>query len=880
MMTVNKPITHTVPVSLRWAGQAWHALPAAAAAEVLSSDLTAGLIQAEAQQRLKTVGPNRLREEKPEPFWAEFLEELREPLILLLLGTGVLYAIWGELIDAATIFVVILTLNTIEAVNEQRAKKAISALRKLAEPIALVLREGRSQEAPVEQLVPGDVILLQAGRRVPADARLVESYGLAVDESSLTGESVPVNKEAGLSLSEDTSLAERANLVFSGTLVTRGRGQAIVVDTGMNTELGRVVGLARGVKEPRTPLQKAMDEVSKSLVWLALGFSLIVPVLGVLVAGQPVKTMLLTGLSLAFATIPEEMPIIITMVLALGAYRLSQQQAIVKRLKAVETLGAVTVIATDKTGTLTQNRMEVRELYPEANQTGILTAGTLCNDAVLEEGQQLRGDPLELALIRAALQQGLEIGQLESAYPRLNEYTFDNSRKRMSVIRRDGNSFRVWVKGAPESVLALSCGRLAAAGPEPLDDVTRQTILNKTAQMAAAGLRVIALAEKQAGSANLSQQKAESDLVFLGLAGLADPPRPEVREAIQMTHQAGIRSIMITGDHPLTARAIAGQIGLNRDGRVLTGPELDATSDEALRDLVGQVSIYARTTPEHKLRIVRALQDGGERVAVTGDGVNDTPALAAGDIGVAMGETGSDAAREAGDMVLADDNYATIVKAIREGRGLFENLKKAVRYYLAVKVALVCVTLLPVLLQVPVPFTPIQIILMELFMDLAAAATFVVEPPEGDLMRRPPRNPQAPFMDRAMIQSIFTGAAGLFVAVSAAYLLTWYSGAGLSVAQTVAFTAWLVGHVLLAINMRSERRPLFQLGFFSNRFMVIWGLATVLFVILVTFLPPLWIVLKTGPLSLVQWLLILALTIAGTFWLELRKLITLNYRRQ
>ncbi len=851
----------------------WFTVSAAETAELLATSIEAGLTFEEARRRLEKYGPNRLQEEEKEPFWEEFIEELREPLILLLVFTGVLYILLGEVGDGITIFVVILLLNAIETLNEQRAKKAISALQKLAEPTALVARDDRPVELPVDQIVPGDVILLQAGRRAPADARLVESYGLAVDESSLTGESAPVDKDTATIADDETPLAERRNMIYSGTLITRGRGRAIVVATGMATELGRVVGMARGVREPRTPLQQAMEEVSKSLVWLALGFSVAIPILGALIAHQPFQTMLLVGLSLAFATIPEEMPIIITMVLGLGAYRLSRENAIVKNLKAVETLGAITVIATDKTGTLTQNRMAVSEIFPAPNRREILSAGDLCNDTWIE-GDEIAGDPLEIALVRAAGEFGIEMQSLQSAHPRVAEFSFDNVRKRMSVVTKGQDGYHAWIKGAPESVLAVSSNLRTGIVDAPLDERARATILAEADRMAAAGLRLIAFAEKRAAAIPQNQDEAESELTFLGLAGLLDPPRAEVQGAIRLMQQAGIRSLMVTGDHPLTARAIAEAVGLDGNSRVVTGRELDRMSDRELDRVVVEASIFARTTPEHKLRIVRALQAQGQRVAVTGDGVNDAPALAVADIGVAMGATGSDVAREAGDIVLADDNYTTIANAVREGRHLFANLKKGVRYYLTIKVALVAVMLLPVLLQIPVPFAPIQIILMELFMDLAAAAAFVSEPAEGDLMRMPPRNPQARFMDRAMIVSILTSAVGLFAAVSAVYLFSWYRGADHVTAQTAAFAAWMVGHVLLAFNMRSERQPVFQLGLFSNRVMALWAAVTFAFIALVTTIPFLETVLKTTMLTLSQWGLIVAVDLVGTFWIEVRKLLT------
>lgn len=838
-----------------------------------TSHLADGLSSEEAQKRYAQVGPNTLTLEKKEPFWEEFLEELHEPMVLLLLVTGVLYAIWGELSDAITIFVIILTLNTVEVVNEQRSKKAISGLRKLAEPTAAVQREGHLQEVPVEQIVPGDLVLLQAGRRIPADARLVEAFGLAVDESALTGESLPVEKNASLVLAPDTPLAERRNLVFSSTLVTRGKGTALVISTGMQTEIGRIAGLARQVKEPDTPLQKAMGELSRWLVWIALGFSALVPLLGIFVAHQPVKTMLLTGLSLAFATIPEEMPIIITLVLALGAYRLSRKHAIVKHLKAVETLGSVTVIATDKTGTLTENRMEVVSLQPENLKMHLLEIGMGCNDAA-QNGADFTGDPLDAALLRAARKEGLEIEAVRQPGALRNEFTFDAVRKRMSVVYlKEG---RLWaaVKGAPESILAQCTQQMGAQSITAMTDSSRQAVMEQAAHMAAEGLRVIALAERTLPDGEITQAEAESQLTFVGLAGLADPPRPEVRDAIRMCRRAGIRTMMITGDHPLTARAVGQQVGLEGDLTVITGPELDQLSEDALKEVVQRVSIYARTTPEHKLRIVQALEALGARVAVTGDGINDAPALAAGNIGIAMGETGSDVAREASDMVLADDNFATIVHAVEEGRLLFENLRKGVRYYLACKVALVLITLLPTLLLAPVPFAPVQIILMELFMDLAAAATFVVEPAEADLLDRPPRDPRASFMDRAMVCSIFTSAVGLFAAVSGVYLLTWYGSGSLVAAQTTAFFTWMIGHVLLAFNLRSERQPVLQVGLASNRLMLIWGGATAAFLILAEWIPSVQQVLKVEALPAAQWALILGAAFAGTFWIEVRKRIT------
>ncbi len=855
------------------APQAWYTQSGTAAAGRLGVAVQRGLTDQEARTRLARSGPNLLHEARPLSFWKVFLEEVREPLILLLLGTGILYSVWGKLEDALTILVVILLLVGAEVFNEYRSKKAIAGLSQLSEPTATVRRDGQDAELPVEEIVPGDLILLQAGRRVPADARLLESYSLAADEASLTGESVQVEKDAHLLLPEKTALAERRTMVYAATTITRGRGTAIVVATGMHTELGQVVGIAREVRQPRTPLQQAMRNLSGVLVWVALGFSVLVPLLGVLLAGQPLRLMLLTGLSLAFSIIPEELPIIITIVLALGAYRLARQHAIVKRLQAVETLGAATTIATDKTGTLTENRMQVNWFSPTQLERTLLELGTLCNSAIAGEKTGV-GDPLEVALLRAARAAGVDVEALRRRYVLRDEFTFDTTRKRMSVVyERDGQCW-VIVKGAPEAVLAQCTSHRGEEQAPPLTEADRTHALDLATQMAGEGLRVLAFAEKVVRSGPLSQDEAEANLTFVGLVGLLDPPRPEVKAALATSRGAGIRTIMVTGDHPLTAQTIAEQIGLDGNTRVLTGPELDALSDDALREDVSQVSIYARTTPADKLRIVQALQQQGERVAVTGDGINDAPALAAADIGIAMGETGTDVAREAADIVLEDDNFTTIINAIREGRVLFGNLKKGVRYYLACKAALVSAVLLPVLLRVPVPFAPIQIILMELFMDLAASVTFANEPAEADVMHEPPRNPQARFMDGPMVRSILGASTGLFAAVSVVYLVTWYtSGGDLVRAQTVAFVAWLLGHVLLAINLRSEREPLSRLGFFSNRLMILWAVAAIAFVLFATLVLGVQNLLKTTTLSGQDWLLVLIATVIGTFWIEMRKVI-------
>jgi Ca2+-transporting ATPase len=848
----------------------WHAMPLDEVHTAVASRDAGGLSNQEALRRLEQAGPNRLKQDQRESLVEEIWETVREPMQLLLLGTGVLYAVFGNLEETLTVFAVILFVIATEVVNETRAKRAMAALATLAEPTALVRREGRTEEIPAEVIVPGDVLLLQAGRRVPADGRLLEAASLSLDESSLTGEALPVEKRPEEHLPAEIPLAEQHNLVFAGTLVVRGQGTALVVATGTQSVIGHIASLAREVTAPRTPLQVAMGQLSRVLVWVALGVSLLVPTLAWFLAKLPPQQAFLTGLSLAFATIPEELPVIISLVLAVGAYRLSRKRAIVKRLAAIEALGTVTVIATDKTGTLTQNQMRVERIEPEEQRTRLLEDGVLCSTAS-DEGEVALFDPLEVALLQAARDHQIDEQALRRAAPVVERFPFDAQRKLMSVIcRRDDQYFSI-VKGAPEAVLARCVTFMREGEPYAFAEAERQAWLSRVADLAGAGLRVLAIAERRLSEGARTQAEAEQDLAFVGLVGFVDPPRPVAREAMLSCQAAGTRPILVTGDHPQTARAIAQQVGMTQTEEVVTGPQLDHLSEQDWREVARRVSIFARTTPEHKLRLVQALQQDGEHVAVTGDGTNDAPALHAADIGIAMGKKGTDVAREAADVVLADDNFATVVRAIEEGRALFANLRKGIRYYLAVKVALISVILLPVLLLIPVPFSPVQIILTELFMDVAASAAFISERPEGDLMHRPPRDPRAPFLDRALLSSLFGGAAGLAASVSFVYLFTWYSGAGATTTHTAAFVSWLIGHVLLAFNFRTEREPVLRLGLFSNRVMLVWAGATLCFVLLVTQVPLIQTAVNTTSLSPTTWALILMESVVGTCWIEVVK---------
>jgi Ca2+-transporting ATPase len=861
----------------------WHSQELQEIIQSLDANPETGLTDQEATQRLSKYGLNRLVEDGEIRFLSIFKEEVTEPMILLLIAVGVLYSVWGNLTDSLTIIAIISILVIVEVWNEYRAKRSIAALKKLASPTSLVLRNGQTQEVQTALLVPGDILLLKTGQRVPADARLVDSLGLEVDESSLSGESFPVAKDADVVLPRGTRITEQKNMVFDGTVVTRGQARALVAATGISTELGRVAGMAKAAKEPKTPLQTAMKQLSKSLVWIALFFSVLVPALGFL-RGLQLRQMILTGLALAFAVIPEELPIIITMVLGVGAYSLSRKNALVKRLRAAETLGSVTVIATDKTGTITENKMKIESLYFDGeiaqsknfkeNDKEILKTALLSSDALsdLARGRVL-SNPMAQAILENLEGNGADVQELRNEWTLKDELSFDNKRKLATYLYQHGDSLVALSSGAPENLLANSTRLLMKNEEIKLTEKTKKEVTKAIFEMAQAGERLLAFGyQKVPPASKLEKERFEQNLVFVGIVGFIDPPRAEVAGAIRTCREAGIKVVMITGDHPETARAVAAQVGIN-SAKVLTGNEISRMSDEEVKKALKETFVFARVTPEDKLRLVRLFRKSGEIVAVTGDGINDAPALKEAHIGVAMGIRGTDVAKETADMILTDDDFATIETAVREGRKLFGNLKKGVRYYLSCKVALVASFLLPIALGVPLPFAPIQIIVLELFMDLAASATFVAEPEESGTMTRPPVDPNEKFMGPAMQKSLSVGALSLFAAVSTSFLYTWYQAQNIAQAQTMAFATWMLGHIFLALNFRSEREPLAKLGFFSNKVMVLWALAVVATLILGISLPFVHDSLKITNLSLSDWALAAGVSFLATFWMELRKIL-------
>ncbi len=792
-----------------------------------------GLTSEQAQTKLEQYGPNRLVIPQKISFWGITLEEIREPMILLLLVVGFFYSIWGKLEDALTIFVVILLLVLAEVWNEYRAKKAISALSEIAAPKTKVLRDNKIIEIKTESVVPGDLLILTPGTRISADSEIVTAYSLQLDEAALTGESLPVEKKV-------------KDKIFAGTLVVSGEGRALVLQTGEKTKIGKISGLAKAIKPPKTPLQLAMKDLAKKMVWVALFFSITIPLIGI-IRGNDLRQMILTGLALAFAVIPEELPIIITMILGLGSYKLSKENFLVKKIKAAETLGSATVILTDKTGTITQNKMQVVSVYPAKEEKNILQTAVL---AMTQESLM----PTDKAITEKA--DSLGIKNAKSVI--IKERSFSSDRKTKSILRQVNGDLKLITIGAPEEIFSLAKAQ----------DKFREVLESEAKK----GRRVIAVAEKEIKEDEKNKKLAdlEDNYDSLALISLADPPRKGVKDTILKVKEAGVRTIMVTGDHPQTAAYIAQQVGIPAD-KYLLGSDLDKISDQELKNQVEKISVFARTTPEHKYRIVKALQANGEVVAVTGDGVNDTLALKAGDIGIAMGIKGTDAAKEAADVILADDNYITISKAIFEARKFYDNLKKGVKYYLSVKTALVSIFLLPVILGIPLPFSPIQIIVLELFMDLAASAGFVSEPEEKTIYKRKPEGKSGTILDAHLIKGILISGFTLFLAVMIAYFYATEKGYPFAMIQTFAFTAWICGHIMLAYVSRSEKTPLYKLGFFTNKTMNLWLLVVIVFLILALAVPAITVQLKLASLTIYQFVYILLFALIPISLLEIKK---------
>lgn len=857
----------------------WHTLPVPEVSDKLASSLDSGLSPEECKRRAEHFGANELIEKPPRPIWRMLLDQFADFMILVLIAAALISGMIGDIEDTLAIVVIVLLNALIGFVQEFRAERAMAALKQMSAASARVLRGGEQLTVPAKELVPGDIVLLEAGNLVPADLRLIEVAQFKVDEALLTGESTTVEKHSATLENPELPLADRKNMTYKGTIATYGRGRGVVVATGMATELGKIATLLESSEDIKTPLQKRLTSFGRHLGIVVLVICAIIFVVGLLRGEAPVL-MLLTAISLAVAAIPEALPAVVTIALALGAHKMVKQHALIRRLPAVETLGSVTYICTDKTGTLTQNKMHVEELYAgntasrewggmAENEpwTSLFTALALSNDAQRSHHGKLIGDPTETALHSVAREAGYDKATLETGAPRLLEVPFDSERKRMTTMHRHPFGVVAYTKGAPESVLPLCTAQLTSQGEAALP---RDEILAQAERMAAEGLRVLAVAQRL--WPDLPQGKdihaVEESLVFIGLVGLMDPPRHEAKEAVRLCKSAGITPVMITGDHPATARAIAARLGIGNGG-VITGAELARLSDEEFRQQVAHIQVYARVDPAQKIRIVEALQARGEFVAMTGDGVNDAPALKRADIGIAMGKGGTDVAREASSLVLLDDNFATIVHAVREGRRIFDNIRKFIKYTMTSNSGEIWTIFLAPFLGLPIPLLPIHILWVNLVTDGLPGLALTAEPAEKGVMTRPPRPPGESIFAHGMWQHMLW--VGLTMGAVCLFAQAWAIHSGSSHWQTMVFTVLTLSQMGHVLAIRSERLSVFKQGLLSNRYLLGAVILTFLLQLATIYVPALNGIFHTQPLSASELGICLALSSVVFFSVEFEK---------
>ena len=851
------------------AGGVWHTSEVEEVLNALGTHAASGLSDEEAARRLAESGPNELEDRGTRRPWVILWEQFTEAMIVILIVAAVVSALLGDYEDSIAIAAIVVLNAALGYAQEYRAERAMAALKRLSAPNVRVRREGHVREISASELVPGDVVLLEAGNLVPADGRLLEEANLRVQESALTGESEPVDKDPAALEEEDTPLGERAGMVYSSTVVASGRGLFVVTETGMATELGKIAAMIQAADSEQTPLQRRMNQVGKVLALAALAIVGVVFVLGLL-RGEDLEVMFLTAVSLAVAAVPEGLPAVVTIALALGAQRMLRRHALIRKLPAVETLGSVTVICSDKTGTLTENRMTATVLdvadhtvelaggSPTSAQPGsdggtqpaagedpavtlLLAGGTLCNDALLEEdeddGFRAIGDPTEGALVVAAAREGMKKPELEASLPRIREVPFDSRRKRMTTVHEvvspsgsetwetlispsngggDGAPYVAFTKGAVDSLLEISShvwsgdGRVEALGEE-----WRERISAANERLAGDGVRVLGVGLRRLQGLDGDGDELERDLTFVGMVGMIDPPRPEAKDAVDTCKRAGIRPVMITGDHPLTAGYIATELGIVEDRRILMGRDLANISGDELKGLVEEVPVYARVSPENKLSIVEALQEKGHIVAMTGDGVNDAPALKKADIGVAMGVTGTDVSKEAADMVLTDDNFATIVAAVEQGRVIYDNIRKFIKYLLTSNSGEILVMLMGPFVGLGLPLVPLQILWINLVTDGLPALAVSAEPAERGTMRRPPRPPGESVFARGLGRHILW--VGALMALVSLATGVWYSQVEPEIWQTMLFTTLTLSQLAHVMAIRAGDESLFRVGLLSNK---------------------------------------------------------------
>lgn len=878
----------------------WHTLGVQETLDALTVDRRVGLAPEDVLERTARFGPNEIAEVGAKSPWRILWEQFTATMVLILVAAAGVSCVVGSYKDTIVILAIVVLFAVLGFVQEYRAERAMAALKKLSSPIVKVRRGGSIDEVPAGVLVPGDLVLLEAGNLIPADCRLVESANLRAQESALTGESEAVEKDPDAVVPADAPLGDRLGMVYTGTVVTYGRGTAVVVETGMRTELGRIATMMQRVEDELTPLQKRLDQLGKTIGVIAVAVAAVILVVG-LAQGEALSLMLMTAVSVAVAAVPEGLPAVVTITLALGAQRMLKRHALIRKLPAVETLGSVTVICSDKTGTLTQNRMTVTTIAVAAGKTSLLESpspaigpdealllagASLCSDATRQWNESAGehhsiGDPTEVALVEAAAAAGLMKEELEAAMPRVAELPFDSDRKRMTTVHRIalsmaelpaglraladtaagarlstaasgavGDVLRIaFVKGAVDGLLAVSTHVWDGGTVVSLDEERRRRVVEATDAMAADGIRVLGVAFRivDVGQLSGSPDELERELVFVGLAGMIDPPRAEVRDAVATCRDAGIRAVMITGDHPLTAHSIARDLGIANGGRTLTGREIERMTTGELNGVVDEVSVYARVSPEHKYRIVEALQARGHVVAMTGDGVNDAPALKRANIGVAMGITGTDVAKEAAEIVLRDDNFSTIVAAVEEGRVVYDNLRKFIKFSIAGNIGKILVALVGPIVGTPLPLLPLQLLWLNLLTDGLLGLGLGVEHAERDVMKRPPQSPKAGIFAGGLWQHIAW--TGIVIGVVSLGIGIGYWRAGHAEWQTMIFTTLAFAQVGQALAVRSRHDSLFSIGIFSNRLLASLAVAVVVLQLAVLTWTPLQELFGTKPLA-------------------------------
>jgi Ca2+-transporting ATPase len=920
----------------------WHALSQDEVIELLDTPLPTGLSSSEVAKRIKEYGLNQLAEASHPGFFKKLFDQLKGFVVILLIVASIISAILGDYIEASAIMAIVVLNAVLGVIQESRAEQALAALKKLAAPEAQVLRDGKRISVPAPELVPGDVVFLEAGNYIPADIRLVEAVNLKIEEAALTGESLPVEKNAGVRLKRDIPLGDQKNTVFMGTLVSYGRGQGIVVSTGMHTQLGLIATMLQAVEMEETPLQKKLEELGKILGIAALAICGVVFVVGAIRVFsnqgnlEEIVDTFMIAVSLAIAAVPEGLPAIVTISLALGMKEMVKKHALIRKLASVETLGSATVICSDKTGTLTQNQMTVTRMWVdgkfiEITGSGYSPKGEFCidgkpikledypavttalwvsvlnNDALLEDaestsGFRMVGDPTEGALLVAAAKAGAQTKSVVSAYPRKNEIPFDSTRKRMVTIHsiKDptdedispiyGDEKKQWyavaVKGAPDEVLKL-CTHINKINDKEiriLDDNLCAEVLAANDAMTGQALRVLGMAYRlvPAMPEEISSAELEKDLIFAGLIGMIDPPRIEVKPALDKAREAGIRTVMITGDYPNTARAIAESIGLLLPGReVRTGADIHDLSKAEMREVAMNTDVYARVSPEHKMKIVEALRDNGDVVAMTGDGVNDAPAIKLADIGIAMGITGTDVAKETADMVLTDDNYASIVSAVEQGRIIYSNIRKFVYYLISCNMAEIMVIFIATLFGWPSPLTAIQLLWLNLVTDGAPALALGTEKGDPDIMKQAPRPPKEGIINKYMRNGVIVQTIAITAATLGAYFIGLNTDpAQVQFAETMAFVTLSCSELLRAFTARSEYFPLLKIGIFTNKWMNIAVVSSMVLILVVVYVPFLNTLFDTIPLGLEQWAVMLPLLFVPSVAAELTKFFLSPARKQ